>query len=126
MSLHWTIDSKLRRVTLVVEGSVSSNDVDVCRQAVVGAKARPYAKMVDGRAGEMPKDMAEVVDLGADIRGHHDNTVGALAIVLTREQRESPLLARFFGILATARRPMRVFSDPAAARRWLDDLPPAD
>jgi hypothetical protein len=124
MSLYWTIESKTQRVTLAAEGEVSRGDVEAYLNVVIGAKARSYAKLVDWRAAALPKDMEEAVALGADLRSRPDHPVGPLAIVLTAEQRESPLVARFLGILATVSRPMRLFSDPAAAHRWLDGAPP--
>ena len=124
MSLYWTIESKTRSVTVIAEGAVSHSDIAACRDAIAGARARPYRKLVDARAAQLPEQMDEVVQAAADIRLHDQQSAdpaGPLAVVLTVDQRESPLLARFFGILATARRPMRIFSDPAAARRWLDE-----
>jgi hypothetical protein len=44
---------------------------------------------------------------------------GPLAIVMPREKYET--FARMLGILAVPDRPMRFFTDAAAARAWLDE-----
>ena len=54
---------------------------------------------------------------------------GPLAVVLSEDQ--CTQMSRVLGILAAAKRPMRVFSDVDKARKWLDspairgNLPPA-
>jgi hypothetical protein len=44
---------------------------------------------------------------------------GPLAIVMPREKYDT--FARMLGILAVPQRPMRFFTDAAAARAWLDE-----
>lgn len=48
---------------------------------------------------------------------------GAFAIVLLHDQAE--LVARMLGVLASADRPLRLFTSPTPARRWLESLVPA-
>jgi hypothetical protein len=60
--------------------------------------------------------------IGARIRaGHHGGPVGALAVALTREKAE--LVSRVLGIMASAKRPMRVFDSVEDARRWIVHQP---
>jgi hypothetical protein len=44
---------------------------------------------------------------------------GPLAIIMPREKYDQ--FARMLGILAVPERPMRFFTDAAAARAWLDE-----
>ena len=66
-------------------------------------------------------DFPELMSVLAMVRGFHDRPHGALAVVLSEEQRRSAELARVLGVLLSARRPMRVFSSVRTASRWLDD-----
>jgi uncharacterized protein (DUF2384 family) len=88
---------------------------------VSGAGALGYRKLLDGRQGTCSLSHEELVAVGAEVRSYHDRDMGPLAILLTPEQTQR--LARLLGILASARRPIRLFASPSAARRWLDNLP---
>ena len=77
----------------------------------------------DGRAGNLLMDHAEMMAIGARFRSYHQRPVGALAVVLPHEQAE--LVARMLGILASADRPLKLFTSLPPARRWIDSLEPA-
>ena len=60
--------------------------------------------------------------LGARMRASHDKgPIGALAAVMPAEHVEA--IGRVLGMLAAAKRPMRVFGQVAAAHRWITSLP---
>jgi hypothetical protein len=60
--------------------------------------------------------------LGARIRAYHAmGPMGALAIVAVSENTYG--LARLFGALAAADRPIKIFRDLKAARRWIEEQP---
>lgn len=64
----------------------------------------------------------DLLALGVLFRGYHvRGAVGPLAVVVSDAQLDR--VSRLLGILATAGRPMRVFNDLEAARRWLDRQP---
>jgi hypothetical protein len=48
----------------------------------------------------------------------HTGKMGPLAVVVAADKEK--LLGRLFGMLAVAKRPMRVFNDPAQAYRWIE------
>ena len=121
MPLFWTIDSKKRWVDLTAAGPVTRDDVSAYLEVVSGAGALGYRKLFDGREGICCMSEEELVGAGAEVRSYHDRDMGPLAILLTPEQTQR--LARLLGILASARRPMRIFTSPLTARRWLDSLP---
>ncbi len=62
----------------------------------------------------------EMLSLCARIRDYHDQgMMGALALVATAEQ--TMVFARLLGALASAKRPIRVFTSPRQARNWIED-----
>ena len=126
MSLHYFIDSKRRMVVVTAEGDIARADVDAYLEAVVGAGALGYRKLFDWRAGVPAMDFPELMSVVAAARSYHDRPHGALAIVLSEEQRRSVELARVLGILLSAQRPMRVFSSVLTATRWLETHPSYD
>ena len=123
MTLHWTIDSRRRTVEVVAEGDVSMADAMIFFDAVEGAEALTYSKLLDGtraRAAMTPDDLLSII---VRIRGLHAlGTMGALAVVATAEQAQR--IARLPGAAAVADRPMKVFEDVKLARRWLEAQPP--
>ena len=121
MPMHYVIDSRRRLVSVTAEGGITRADVDAYLEAVVGARALEYRKLFDWRAGVPAMDFPEVMSVLAVVRNYHDRPHGALAVVLSEEQRQSEELARVLGVLISARRPMRVFSSVRTASRWLDD-----
>jgi len=122
MPLQWTIDPKQRLVTAVADGDVTRADFDAFLDAVKAANAYPYRKLFDGLRGETRMGPDELLALGARMRASHETgPIGPLAAVIPDEKAD--LVARVLGILATAKRPMRVFRQIAPARRWINRLP---
>jgi hypothetical protein len=120
MPLYWTIDSKAQLFTAVAEGNVTLNDAIDLLEAMAGAKAMAYRKLFDGRAATPTMTGDEMLSLCARIRGYHDHgMMGALAMVATPEQ--TMVFARLLGALASAKRPIRVFTSPRQARNWIED-----
>lgn len=131
MGLHWFIDSRKRLIVITAEGPVARADIDEMLDAVIGAKALGYCKLVDARAGRFALSAVDLLAIGARVRSLHASasSVGAAAIVLPGgvprddESEDAPtLVARLIGILASAKRPMRLFKSMLAARRWLESL----
>lgn len=123
MPLHWTIDPEQRLITVVAEGEVVGAEFEALLDAIEAADAHAYRKLFDGAHGDTRMGPGEILELGARMRAIHDQggRMGALAAVVPGDKAE--LVARVLGILATADRPMRVFSGAAAALKWLGDLP---
>lgn len=119
MPLHWTIDSKIKLFAATADGHVSLDDVNRMLDAMAGANAHGYRKLFDGSLGDTQMGPADLLSLGVRMRSiHATGTMGPLAIVVPDDKYY--LVARVLGMLAAARRPMRVFKDPARARQWLD------
>jgi hypothetical protein len=129
MALHWFIDSRARLIIVTAEGPVSRAEIDGLLDAVTGAKALGYRKLVDAAAGKFALSALDMLAIGARVRSLHAGSVGAVALVLPDglprdgEPDDAPtLLARLVGILASAKRPLRLFKSVPSAKRWLDSL----
>ena len=123
MPIHWTIDSKEQLVVVTAEGDITRADADDYLDAVEGGGALAYRKLYDARAGNVVMDPDEMMAVAARIRSYHDQPVGALAIVLADNVAE--LAKRMLGILASADRPIKLFTSLIPAQRWIDGLAPA-
>ena len=122
LPITWTIDHDRRLLTAVCEGDVTLHDIEGYLDAVVVAGTMPYRKLFDGTHGDSAMSDDEMMALGARIRAYHaTGTMGALAIVVVSEHTHG--LARLFGALAAADRPIKIFRDVRVARRWLESQP---
>ncbi len=123
MALYWTIDSRRRTVEVVAEGDISMADAMGFFDAVEGAEALSYSKLLDGTAARAAMTPDEMLSIVVRIRGLHAlGNMGPLAVVATAEQAER--IARLLGAAAVADRPMKVFEDVKQARRWLEAQQP--
>jgi hypothetical protein len=123
MPIYWTIDSKQQLVVVTAEGDVTRADAEEYLDAIEGSGALGYRKLYDGRDGTVAMSHDEMMAIAARFRSYHHRPVGALAIVLLHDQAEP--VARILGILASAERPLKLFTSLAPARRWIDGLVPA-
>jgi hypothetical protein len=107
----------------VADGEMSMAEAMRFFDAVEGANALPYRKLLDGtraRAAMTPDDVLSII---VRIRGLHAlGAMGALAVVATAGQAER--IARLLGAAAVADRPIEMFDDVKQARRWLEAQPP--
>ena len=129
MALHWFIDSRARLIIVTAEGPVTRAEIDGLLDAVTGAKALGYRKLVDATDGKFALSALDMLAIGARVRSLHGGSVGAAALVLPGgmprdgEPDDAPtLMARLVGILASAKRPLRLFKSVPSAKRWLDSL----
>ncbi|MFZ5782347.1 MAG: hypothetical protein ACOY4R_19285 [Pseudomonadota bacterium] len=119
MTISWTVDHEQQTIVAVCDGDVTRREMEDYLEAAVAAGTAPYRKLFDGAHATTSMTDEDMVALGAVVRGYHARgPVGALAIVLHADHTQG--LARLFGALAAADRPLRIFQDPRAARRWLD------
>ena len=123
MPIYWTIDSRHQFVVVTAEGDVSRADADDYLDAIEGGGALAYRKLYDARAGNVVMNHDEMMEIAVRLRSYHHRPVGPLAIVLSDDKAEAA--ARVLGILASADRPIKLFTSLAPARRWIDSLMPA-
>jgi len=129
VGLHWFIDSRKQLIVVTAEGPVTRVDIDDLLDAVTGAKALGYRKLVDATAGKFAMSAIDLMAVGVRVRSLHAGSVGAVALVLPErlprddEPEDAPsLVARLLGILASAKRPFRLFKSVASAKHWLESL----
>jgi hypothetical protein len=129
VGLHWFIDSRKRLIVVTAEGPVTRIEIDDLLDAVTGAKALGYRKLVDATAGKFAMSAIDLMAVGVRVRSLHAGSVGAVALVLPGrlpqdgEPEDAPtLVARLLGILASAKRPFRLFKSVTSARHWLESL----
>jgi hypothetical protein len=127
MTLHWFIDSRRRLVTITADGAVSRAEIDEMLDAVMGAGALAYRKLVDVTAGRSDLSEHDMLEIGARVRTLHGNAVGAVALVLPNQSltdeassEAETLVARLIGIIASAKRPFRICKTVGSAKRWLE------
>lgn len=122
MPISWTIDHDKRMLTAICEGDVTLRDIEGYLDAVVVAGTMSYRKLFDGARGDSAMTDEEMMALGARIRAYHGSgKMGPIAIVVVTEHTHG--LARLFGALTAADRPIKIFRDVRAARRWLEAQP---
>ncbi|MDP1752935.1 MAG: hypothetical protein Q8L22_26075 [Reyranella sp.] len=122
MPLHWTIDPERRLMTAVAEGEVTRAEFEAYLDAMGEAGANGYRKLFDGSRGDTRMPAEEILALGVRMRtAHETGPMGPLAVVVPEALAEP--LGRVLGMLAAARRPMRVFGEARAARKWISSLP---
>lgn len=116
VALNWRIDGQARIVCVTAKGDVTRVEFDAFLDEVEAEGALAYRKLFDSSAGDTSMSPVELLAIGVRVKSFYDRPAGALAIVLppTRFGVE-----RMLGILATAKRPIRLFKERAAAQRWL-------
>ena len=123
MSLTWTIDHDNQMMTCVAIGDVTRFDVDAMLDAMDSQGAMAYRKFFDASRGDTAISGYDMLALGWRMRSYHQTagTMGPLALVIPADK--MGLVSRVLGMLAVARRPMKVFIDPVAAGDWIEKQP---
>lgn len=123
MPLYWKIDSLQKLITVVADGDVTRAEFDSFLDALEGVEGYSYRKLFDGSAGDTKMPPEEILAIGIRMRAAHteDRTFGALAAVVPDDKID--LVSRVLGMLAAAKRPMRVFSSLEPAQEWIQRQP---
>jgi hypothetical protein len=119
MPLTWTISNPNRLVIAVGKETVSLLDMQAYLDGVVIADAMSYRKIFDLTNGVLTLNDDEMMALGARIRAYASTgKMGPLAVVASTPKAYDQ--ARTYTALASANRPLQIFRDLHAARKWLD------
>ena len=120
MPVYWTINSEARLVEVTCTGLVEADEIHQMLDVLVGSDALGYRKLFDGTQADTRMGALDVLNIGVRMRTLHGDgaPLGPLAVVIPPDK--YPLLSRVLGILASPRRPMRIFSEVERARKWLD------
>ena len=113
------VDHEARLLLTTAEGDISKTEFEEYLYATVSENTGPYRKLFDGRFATTHMAPQDVFDFGVWMKARQDiEKSGPLAIVMGPEHYD--LVSRVLGMLATANRPMCLFEDLAAARKWLE------
>lgn len=120
MPFHWKIDSQQKLITVVAEGDVTKAEVDSFLDVLHGTDSYDYCKLFDGSSGDTRMPPEDMLALGVRMRSMHieGRALGALAVVVPDDKVD--LVSRVLGMLAAAKRPMRVFSELSQAKDWIE------
>jgi hypothetical protein len=122
MPIHFTIDHKARHVEAKFDGNLVLKDVEDFSDAVVGAGALPYRKLIDGRTATGTYTDADVMAMGARLSAYATmGKRGALAVIPASEKYVE--LADRLLNLGKEGRPAKAFLSIDEARKWLAAQP---
>ena len=120
MPVHWTISHTNRLVVAVAKEDVTVADIEQYFAAMTAEGAMAYRKIFEMTATPTALSDENMRVLGQRIMLYAQHgQVGPVAIVAGSE--ESFAQAQVFAQAATAGRPLRIFREMHAARRWLDE-----
>src|SRR5512135_2767331 len=120
MPVHWTISHPARLVIAVAKDEVKAEDMEQYFAGVTSGDAMSYRKIFELGTTSMAlsDDMLRGLGRRVVLFDQHGQ-VGPLAIVAGSD--ESFAQAQVFASSATADRPLQIFREMHAARRWLDE-----
>jgi hypothetical protein len=120
MPVHWTISHSSRLVVAVAKDEVKVEDIEQYFAGVTAEGAMAYRKIFEITATPMALSEQNLRALGQRVMLYAQHgQVGPLALVASSD--ESYAQAQAFAEAAKARRPLQIFRELHAARRWLDE-----
>lgn len=118
MPLNWTIDSKAKLLTVVAEGDVTRAEFEAYLDLIDQADLHTYRKLFNGIHADTSMGAENILALGVRMRtSHRINPVGPLAVIVAEDK--VAMISRVLGMLAAARRPMRIFHEVGPAHDWI-------
>ena len=119
MPVHWTISHPSRLVVAVTKGDVSVADIEKYFAGVTADGAMAYAKIFEITHTPEALNDENLNTLGQRVVFYAQHgQVGPVAIVAASE--ESYQKASVFAAAAKVSRPLMIFRELHAARRWID------
>ncbi|MBN9090085.1 MAG: hypothetical protein J0J01_24510 [Reyranella sp.] len=120
MPVHWTISHPARLVIAVGKDDVKVQDIEQYFTAVTTEGAMAYRKIFEIGAEPIAVSDEDLKRLGQRVVLYAQHgQVGALALVAGSDA--SFAQAQIFATAAMAERPLQIFREMHAARRWLDE-----
>ncbi|HEY6983485.1 hypothetical protein [Reyranella sp.] len=122
MPVHWTISHPSRLVVAVARDEVTVADIEQYFTGVTAEGGISYRKIFEITHTPMALNEESLKALGARISYYAQHgQIGPVAIVAATD--ESYAQAQIFADAAQVRRPLAIFREMHAARRWLDAQP---
>jgi hypothetical protein len=120
MPITWTISHAERMVTMKADGLITLKEAEDYLDALVVDDAMPYRKLVDCTTMEVTASDDEMMLLGARMRAYVATLEGGpLAFVVTKPD-VLDYTRRYINLAGGATRPVKIFDNEPAARRWLE------
>jgi len=120
MPVHWTISHPSRLVIAVAKNDVKVHDIEQYFTAVTAEGAMTYRKIFEIGTEPIAVSDQDLKRLGQRVVLYAQHgQVGALALVAGSDA--SFAQAQAFAAAAPAGRPLQIFREMHAARRWLDE-----
>lgn len=119
MPVHWTISHPSRLVVAVAKDEVTVADIEQYFAGVTDGGAMSYRKIfeITHTPGALNEDNLKALGQRVIFYAQHGQ-VGPVAIVAASD--ESYAQAEIFAAAARVSRPLMIFRELHAARRWLD------
>ena len=119
MPVHWTISHPQRLVVAVAKEPVTVADIEQYFAGVTADGGMAYAKIFEITESPMALSEENLQALGQRVIFYAQHgQIGPLAIVAASD--ESYAQAEIFARAAAVRRPLEIFRELHAARKWLD------
>lgn len=116
--LTWKISHADQRVEATATGHVGLQDIEGYLDALMIESAFPYAKLFDTTHATSALSDSDMMLLGARMSAYKGlGPLGPLAIVAPTSALRAQ--AMLFAALAPADRPLKIFKNATAARKWL-------
>jgi len=120
MPVHWTISHPARLVIAVAKDEVKVEDIEQYFTGITVEGAMAYRKIFEIGATPMAMTEEGLKSLGQRVMLYAQHgKVGPVALVAGSD--ESFAQAQTFAAAANAKRPLQIFREMHAARRWLDE-----
>jgi hypothetical protein len=123
MNLKWTISHDKKLVVVVVRGEVRPEDLRAMFTTLAAEGALPYRKLLDATFAPLTLSVAVIRTL-SQVAGAIAPGVrrGPVAFVASSDVADE--MIQIFDRKLSIDRPLRIFRDTRAARRWLDEIAP--
>ena len=120
MPVHWTVSHPARLVVAVAKDEVKVEDIEQYFTGITVEGAMAYRKIFEIGATPMAMTEEGLKSLGQRVMLYAQHgQVGPVALVAGSD--ESFAQAQTFAAAANAKRPLQIFREMHAARRWLDE-----
>ena len=111
MPLVWKRDPSNDLIVAVASGDVTRLEMDAYLDALVQGDALTYRKVFDVHEGDTSMTADDLLPLAVRMRALHElGEMGPLAVILPPGRGKR--LQRALGMIAVAKRPMRLFENP--------------
>jgi hypothetical protein len=122
--VSWAVAHANRLVTITFKGVICRQDIGDCADGIMTPATLSYRKVVDLTEASLPSRPGVMAALVEHAREHGRLGVMGPVAIVTFPAAQGRQARLFEALSAAADRPLKVFTDPQAARDWLETVPP--